>query len=248
MRISSVLPIVVERDLCKHRGRVLAPPSVEGVDPSFSEAVVRVDAFPLHTDAEEAKGCDSDTACRSKTALATVTAVLVSGGIAAATSGSEGTITACVDRDGDVRIVHRASDCSRKESAVAWNQARPRGRARAGGREGRDGRQGFGGPGGLGGRRGAGGPCGRCRVEGPRRRSEGRGRRCGAAVGPGGPRGCGRSEGREGRLRLGPAQLHRCLGRDGPRPAPRRRRRGRAQRPRATSAATSTATTARART
>jgi hypothetical protein len=47
---------------------------------------------------------------QTETALATATAVLVSGGIAAATSGgSDGTINARVDRDGDVRIAHRAS-------------------------------------------------------------------------------------------------------------------------------------------
>src|ERR671928_1701294 len=63
---------------------------------------------------------------RTRTVLATATAVLVTGGIAAASSVSDGTINACV-KNGDVRIVGSTSDCKKNEKALTWNQRGPAG-------------------------------------------------------------------------------------------------------------------------
>ena len=58
---------------------------------------------------------------RTRTVLATATAVLVSGGIAAAANVSDDAINACVKKNGEVRIAGKASDCSKNETALAWN-------------------------------------------------------------------------------------------------------------------------------
>jgi hypothetical protein len=124
---------------------------------------------------------------QAKTALATVTAVLVSGGIAAATSGSDGTITSCVGRDGDVRIVHRASDCGRKETALSWNQRGPvgeRGPAGPKGETGAKGAPGLKGEAGPAGPRGEAGPAGDAGPAGPAGAAGAKGE-----AGPAGPEG-----------------------------------------------------------
>ncbi len=98
---------------------------------------------------------------QTKTALATVTAVLVSGGIAAATGGgSDGTINACVDRDGDVRIARKASDCTRHESLLTWNQRGLEGPKGDRGAKGETGAKGATGSAGAAGATGDAGPAG----------------------------------------------------------------------------------------
>src|SRR3954453_10230839 len=64
---------------------------------------------------------------RTRTVLATATAVLVSGGIAAASNVSDDAINACVKKSGDVRMVGRVypTGSPGRERAV-FDQASPR--------------------------------------------------------------------------------------------------------------------------
>jgi Collagen triple helix repeat (20 copies) len=131
---------------------------------------------------------------QTKTALATVTAVLVSGGIAAATNGgSDGTINACVDRDGGVRIARKASDCSRHESPLTWNQKGPAGPK---GDRGAKGETGAKGPAGPAGPKGAAGSAGAAGVAGPTGESGPAGSK--GDVGPAGPAGAAGADGPKG--------------------------------------------------
>jgi hypothetical protein len=126
----------------------------------------------------------------TRTALATATAVLVSGGIAAATNGSDGTINACVGRDGDVRIARKATDCTRKETALTWNQkgpAGPKGETGAKGPVGPAGPKGIEGPAGPAGAAGAAGPAGESGPAGAK-----------GDVGPAGPAGAAGPKGDTG--------------------------------------------------
>src|SRR3954452_12650116 len=91
---------------------------------------------------------------RTRTVLATATAVMVSGGIAAASDVSDDAINACVKKNGDVRIAGKASDCARNETALTWNKRGPAGPAGARGPAGPKGETG------AGGARGPAGPAG----------------------------------------------------------------------------------------
>jgi hypothetical protein len=130
----------------------------------------------------------------TKTALATATAVLVSGGIAAATSGSsDGTINACVDRDGGVRIARKASDCTRKESPLTWNEQGPLGPKGDRGAKGETGAKGPVGPAGPKGAAGPAGPAGAAGAAGPKGEAGAKG-----DVGPAGPAGAAGPKGDAG--------------------------------------------------
>src|SRR5215208_7853565 len=97
---------------------------------------------------------------RTRMVLATATtAVLVSGGVAAAGGVSEGTINACV-KNGDVRVVGSASDCKKNEKALTWNQRGPEGPKGDRGVKGEAGAVGPAGPAGPKGADGAAGPAG----------------------------------------------------------------------------------------
>src|SRR3954453_5116505 len=72
----------------------------------------------------------------TRAVLATATAVLVSGGIAAASNVSDDAINACVKKNGEVRVAGKASDCSKSETALTWNKRGPAGPAGAHGARG----------------------------------------------------------------------------------------------------------------
>ena len=63
--------------------------------------------------------------------------------------GRQGSITACVDKTGDVRIVASRKKCAKGEQKVTWNQKGVRGRTGATGAQGPQGPQGLDGPRGL---------------------------------------------------------------------------------------------------
>src|SRR5438270_7419618 len=75
--------------------------------------------------------------------------------------GPDGTIWACRDnKSGDARIVHDATECTAKESALQWNQKGPAGPTGATGPTGASGATGAAGPAGANGTNGAIGPTG----------------------------------------------------------------------------------------
>jgi len=67
---------------------------------------------------------------------------------------SDDAISACVKKNGDVRIAGKASDCSKNETALTWNKRGPAGA------RGPAGERGPAGPAGAAGERGAAGPAG----------------------------------------------------------------------------------------
>jgi len=73
---------------------------------------------------------------------------------------SDGTIDACVKKNGEVRIAADAGDCSHNERAMAWNQRGPAGPAGDAGKRGDEGAKGEAGPAGPQGERGEAGPQG----------------------------------------------------------------------------------------
>src|SRR5437762_2804567 len=82
--------------------------------------------------------------------------------------GPDGTIWACRDnKSGDARIVHDATECTAKESALQWNQKGPAGPTGATGPTGPSGAAGATGPTGANGTNGAPGAAGATGPTGP---------------------------------------------------------------------------------
>ncbi|HMC69415.1 MAG TPA: hypothetical protein VKJ07_09695, partial [Mycobacteriales bacterium] len=82
--------------------------------------------------------------------------------------GPDGTIWACRDnKSGDARIVHDATECTAKESALQWNQKGPAGPTGATGPTGASGAAGATGPTGANGTNGAPGAAGATGATGP---------------------------------------------------------------------------------
>jgi len=112
---------------------------------------------------------------RTRTVLATATAVLVTGGVAMAGAPSDGTINACVKKNGDVRVISKPSECAKNDTALTWNQHGPAGA------KGERGPAGPAGPAGAKGETGARGAVGPAGPTGPAGED--------GAVGPAGPAG-----------------------------------------------------------
>jgi type VI protein secretion system component Hcp len=109
--------------------------------------------------------------------LGTVALVLAGGGYAIAQSSNE--LVACVKSPGgDLRLVGRAADCKKGETAVTWNKQGPKGDTGARGAQGPTGARG---PQGLAGPAGPPGPAGPAGPAGPSGAD--------GAVGPAGPAG-----------------------------------------------------------
>src|SRR3954447_15045784 len=121
---------------------------------------------------------------RTRTVLATATAVLVSGGIAAASNVSDDAIDACVKKNGEVRIAGKASDCAKNETALTWNKRGPAGPGGPAGARGERGAAGPAGPKGEPGTAAAKGDAGPAGPAGP--------------VGPAGPKGADGADGLKG--------------------------------------------------
>ena len=102
--------------------------------------------------------------------------------------GPDGTIWACRDnKSGDARIVHDATECTAKESALQWNQKGPAGPTGATGPTGASGAAGATGPTGANGTNGAPGAAGATGATGPTGPNGSNGTN--GAIGPTGPAG-----------------------------------------------------------
>ena len=94
-------------------------------------------------------------------------AALGGGAMAAATGGSTSTLSACVARSGDMRLVSEGNTCRRNERLVTWNVKGPRGKTGAVGATGPIGATGPTGDTGLTGATGATGAVGPAGATGP---------------------------------------------------------------------------------